>query len=82
MNVRIIRVLADDWEGIYVNGILEEQGHSVAFGRLMQIIEHRTVTHWVTLEVDPDWIEDEAGELPPRLEDCNLLNPLPEWAFT
>jgi len=50
---------ADDWEGLYINGYLVTEGHSISNKELaMAIIDRlpRTGISYESKEVDPTWM--------------------------
>lgn len=57
-------VNADDWMGLYIDGELVYEGHS---------IEEETLLKYVGVNCDSFWVDDnwitERGNLPSRLED-------------
>jgi hypothetical protein len=55
----------DDWEGLYVNGVLSKEGHKI---RLNDVLEKLGVTAQY-IEFDNSWIEQQGGRLPARLND-------------
>ena len=64
-------VRADDWEGIYINGKLVEETHSIENIAAVNIAIRHKVTTVETKWCDLDWIHDE-GNLPQKLEDVKL----------
>ncbi|MEG1567897.1 MAG: hypothetical protein RR347_09465 [Anaerovoracaceae bacterium] len=64
--------VADDWQGIYVNGLLKEEEHEISIMEFLNII----VEDWESddkLEVckfyiDQDWVED-YGNFPNSFTD-------------
>ena len=63
-------VLGEDWEGIYINNFLVQEGHKIKFKDGFNIIcKHINDLDGVdniqfsTYDVDQDWLEDQ-GELP------------------
>jgi len=78
---QVIKVTADDWSGIYIDGRLRAEGHSIPFFQLMEALDEFTtnkVSYWVELEADHQWICD-RGSLPDTLVevvfDVNCLVP-------
>jgi hypothetical protein len=58
----------DDWEGIYVDGALVLQDHSVSLNDFAMLVAPLGPFHWKIQRVDLDWLEYE-GSLPMRIED-------------
>lgn len=63
-------IKGDDWGGVYVDGILVDQGHEWGYNvstveRLMKIMDLPNVE---VVEVDTEWLA-EAGWLPVYLEE-------------
>jgi hypothetical protein len=67
MNRQIVIAYGDDWEGLYVDGVLAEEGHSIS-------VHHFCKALGIDLEqkaVDTDWLE-KGGRLPDRFEDVKF----------
>lgn len=66
---RINMVYGDDWQGMYLNGVLHAQGHSVHMNELGDIINKLGgVNEFVSNEVCFKWL-DGMGYLPKFLID-------------
>ena len=63
-NQKIVIVSGDDWQGIYIDGQLKYEGHSI---RPMDIFEVLGINH-EQFECDFEWLE-ERGRLPKNLEE-------------
>lgn len=62
----IVIAHADDWVGIYVNGILVAEGHCFNEEELLNHVGVKSESKWV----DDAWItETERGRLPKHLDD-------------
>lgn len=63
-------VTADDWQGLYIDGNLVLEGHSLSIKSILDIlnIKHHSV------EVDDEWMQEE-GRLPERIEDIVIKHP-------
>jgi len=72
-NLQLVQITADDWEGIYFNGLLKTEGHRVPFRDLMEIIveEGGRIEYWATIEADADWLND-LGNLPDTLREVKF----------
>lgn len=70
---RLVLVNGDEWEGLYLDGVLQWQNHSVNHHHVAQAINASPtpVTEMVHVEVDVEWMLDE-GYLPRMLEDIPL----------
>lgn len=66
---QITFVYGDDWEGLYVNGRLEAQGHAVSRREILSALGYS----FEEVEADLEWLHDE-GELPPRLSDVQTIS--------
>lgn len=69
--VEIVVAQGDDWEGIYINGHLETEGHSIPLSSFLDWAVESGPVHVVKVvsgEVNIDWIND-CGSLPNNLED-------------
>lgn len=71
MSRNITIAQADDWIGVYINGELQAEGHSISTVELLEVlgVEHEQVS------VDQEWIED-RGNLPANLADVVKEMPL------
>lgn len=58
----------DDWEGLYIDGKLVQEGHVIQKDELLR---HFGIT-LDTVEVAPDWLEDRGG-FPEKLSDVEEL---------
>ncbi len=61
---KLTRVYCEDWEGVYLDGVLVAQGHSVDISDVAAALG----VEYQSVEADSDWLEDE-GELPESLSD-------------
>jgi hypothetical protein len=57
-------VKADDWVGIYKNGVLVEEGHRIPIDNLFEILGVK----FDIIHADQEWLE-EFGNLPDKIED-------------
>jgi hypothetical protein len=55
----------DDWEGIYVDGILQMEDHTLTAGDIIRILGIKAERK----EVSSEWLGGEVGSLPERLSD-------------
>lgn len=62
--MKATRVLAGDWEGLYIDGKLYAEGHSLRASDVLDALDIPTET----VTVDEEWMEDE-GQLPDSLKD-------------
>ena len=65
--LQVTHVSGDDWEGIYIDGKLVEEGHNV---QLRDFAKHVGIT-LQEIEADLEWLEDE-GSLPEVLLDVKV----------
>lgn len=67
---RLTHVDGDDWQGLYLNGELVHQGHSVPLWVIGEEINSASqgIQEFITIVVDYDWMSL-AGMLPVKLED-------------
>lgn len=74
-------VIGEDWEGIYINNELENEGHSIRFGEGFELISEYindvagvSKIDFNTYEVSQEWLENE-GNLPQKFDNIpiNLL---------
>lgn len=68
--MKIIQVLGDDWEGIYTNGKLALEGHSIGTLELLEWLKEtgQKITSVAQVEADTEWL-NENGSLPRLIED-------------
>ncbi len=59
----------DDWEGVYLDGKLLAQGHSVDADDILVALGYKVVD----VLTEEGWLEDQ-GYLPENLEDVKLEN--------
>ena len=57
-----------DWCGIYVDGQLYTEGHSIAVLEWLDIVENQSTFKTQNLEVEGDWLE-EGGSFPQSFSD-------------
>lgn len=66
---KLVLVNGDDWEGIYINGELFYEGHSIPTDVMVDVImSNKFFTSYVSASVDSEWLEDNGG-LPLYLKD-------------
>lgn len=63
--MKIIFVCADDWEGIYVDGELKAEGHSLTKHDILTAVGQ---TNYISIEADEEWLDKECY-LPLNLKD-------------
>lgn len=63
---KIVFVTADDWEGLYVDGKLRFENHSIRPYNIAQVLEDCEV-----ISCDEEWLE-ERGFLPENLGDVKI----------
>lgn len=69
--MHVTYVHGDDWCGLYRNGRLSLEGHSLPIGEVMRSIENQGSIHYHEFEVDQTWLENQ-GSLPSNLGDIPL----------
>ena len=69
--VELVLVLADDWQGIYLDGILELEGHTIMLDDVLNIVNINNVKYGGLFHVEQNWIEIE-GSLPANLNNVQL----------
>ena len=65
--MKVTFVSGDDWQGLYIDGELKREGHSLAARDVLELLGVRC--DYVT--ADQQWLE-ESGDLPRRLSDVVL----------
>lgn len=69
MNIAISIVSGEDWEGLYINGALQNQGHSVSVLSVINALKrHGIEIVYNELCVDDLWLEGRYS-LPDNLSD-------------
>lgn len=63
----VVIVSGDNWEGIYINGVLITEGHDLTAGDALASIG----IHYSELGADAEWLNAE-GSLPSFLKDVQL----------
>lgn len=63
-------VTSSDWEGLYVDGELVLEGHSIS---AMQVLRALKIAY-TSVEADDDWLYD-VGRLPEKIEDIVVKHP-------
>ena len=63
----VVIVHGDDWVGVYVDGKLRYEGHSIRPEQLLELLG----INCRDFECDLDWLEEE-GNLPKDLKDVKL----------
>ncbi len=71
MQVSVVR--GEDWEALYINGILKNENHSIMTERALEILEEAFNGSLYTLEVeviqaDDKWLS-KRGNMPMSLKD-------------
>lgn len=64
MKRKITFVQADDWEGLYINGVLVCEEHSICVEHLLSALKIPATT----IQADYDWLVA-RGRLPEKLSD-------------
>jgi hypothetical protein len=63
----------DDWEGLYVDGQLVTQGHTVSLKEAAEVfMQAQPVSAFDTRFADTQWLS-EVGQLPDKLRDVQFL---------
>lgn len=68
--MKINYVTGDDWQGLYVNGCLIEEGHTIRITDLLEILKDRKLLTFDYHEIDQNYLED-LGSLPDKFEDID-----------
>jgi hypothetical protein len=69
--MKVTIVEANDWQGVYVSGEIEEQNHSLFNSYYLGQLLDRLNINWEIVECDEDWLMNE-GYLPDNLKDVKL----------
>lgn len=69
---KVTIVDGDDWQGLYLNGYLHHQGHSIPLHVVGDLVNYTAagegIHEWVNIEVDYEWMA-EVGHLPNDIKD-------------
>jgi len=67
-NKKLVIISGDDWEGIYIDGKLIDEGHSIDWRFVLKVLGYN---------ISGTYIEDEEfweiGNLPDKLEDLEVI---------
>ncbi|MBM7598232.1 hypothetical protein JOC34_000589 [Virgibacillus halotolerans] len=62
-------VTGDDWSGVYIDGLLDREGHSIDCSDMLEIIDsYKCFKNVADYEIDLEYLED-LGSLPYKFED-------------
>lgn len=67
-------IRGDDWEGVYIDGELETEGHSLETPETVRLAIRRNVSEVMVKECDISWLHDE-GNLPNDIADVKYPAP-------
>lgn len=68
MNVRYVSSSHGDWVGVYLNGTLYDEGHSIPVHTWLDLLSEVSEPATMQFEVDGEWLED-CGNLPEFFSD-------------
>ncbi len=69
--IDVVAALGSDWDGLFVNGRLQQEGHHIRYDLLLEGLRDSypqgvIVRSFAIKSVDSDWLEDE-GSFPTSL---------------
>lgn len=64
----LVVIEGDDWVGLYVNGLLQSEGHSLHWPTILRRLGMDVQTY----EVHDEWLLEQSGSLPRTLEDVRI----------
>lgn len=64
----VVLVSGDDWEGMYLDGVLACEGHRLSARECLEALAGKTIASVTPLGVDQRWLEA-RGDLPRLLKD-------------
>jgi hypothetical protein len=67
MKITVVGCPSGDWEGLFVNGQLVFEGHSISWWQALDALK----IEYETLEADDEWMMDH-GSFPNRLSKVKL----------
>lgn len=73
---KVVLVMGDDWEGLYVDGQLQAEGHSLSPMRVLRALGNSLDPMLLNAEgviADDEWLSD-VGTLPMALSDVKLAD--------
>jgi hypothetical protein len=62
-----------DWQGLYINGVLEFQDHSIPMSDVLALLVGKHVASFKEVEYDLDWMETESY-LPSNLSEVKVYS--------
>jgi len=62
MTITVVGNPSGDWEGVYVDGILKFEGHSIQWWQMLKALG----IEYTTFDADDEWLLD-RGRLPEKL---------------
>ena len=71
MAVGVVVVVCDDWEGIYINGDLAGEGHSLHLNHVGPLLVGKTISSFRSFYIEYDEyakVEPLWSNLPPKLD--------------
>jgi hypothetical protein len=69
MNIDLVR--GDDWEGIYLDGFLQLENHSLRLSDVLELLMDQQIDGFHQHTADEEWLE-ERGRLPENLSEVQL----------
>lgn len=67
----VVRVSVDDWEGVYLDGKLVAENHSLRASDILRIFAKLGLITYMAREGDSEWLEEE-GRLPELLAEVKF----------
>ena len=64
----------DDWRGLYINGKLAAEGHSLPTKQILRLLREAKLNDYETRVVDADWLY-ELGNLPENISEVKWAPP-------
>lgn len=58
----------DDWEGVYIDGVIADQNHSVDYRYILEKLNGMGLIRYEEFLVDQDWMYSQ-GHLPENLDE-------------
>lgn len=66
--IKVAYVAGDDWCGVYIDGLLKDEGHSIGCLTLLELVALIGPFEVERIDANQPWLEDE-GSLPEHLKD-------------
>lgn len=70
--IEVDYVIGDDWQGLFFDGHLVDEGHSISIPNIFLMLEGSVLKSYRVHEADLDWL-DEMGSFPVKFEEVEIV---------